>query len=99
MNVTPIAQIGSIEPLQDSAKTSSVSSTSAFSDIYNALIDNVNTTNTAFDGDIVKASEGELDNPHQLLIDSTKARIALQLAANVRNDALSAYQEIAKMSV
>lgn len=99
MNIIPIAGVNQIEPIISNEKTNPSSGTSAFKNIYNALIQNVNTTNEAFEGDIVKASAGELDNPHQLLIDSTKVRIALQLVSNVRNDALSAYQEITKMSV
>lgn len=73
--------------------------TQAFSDILGQMIDNVNTTDSAYQADIVKTAEGELDNPHQLLIDSTKASVALQLMTGVRNNALQAYNDIIRMSV
>lgn len=73
--------------------------TSMFKDIYNGLIDNVNQTDSNLQADMVKLAEGELDNPQQLLIDSSKSSIALQLFSSVRNDALSAYNDVIKMQV
>jgi len=70
-----------------------------FSDIYNNLISNVNQTDSSLQADIVKSAAGQLDNPQQLLIDSSKASIALQLVSSVRNDALQAYGDITKMQV
>jgi Flagellar hook-basal body protein len=97
--INPINAIG---PLVNDGTSNSVSSadgTSLFSDLYSSLIDSANATNNAFEGDIVKAAEGELDNPQQLTIDSTKANIAFQLVSNVRTQALEAYNEVIKMSV
>ena len=101
MDVSSIQGIGSIGSLltDNSTSATGTSSTSMFSDLYNGLIDNVNSTNSAFEGDIVKAAQGELDNPQQLTIDSAKANIALQLVSNVRTQALDAYNDIIKMSV
>lgn len=73
--------------------------TSMFSSIFDSLVSEVNTTNSAFEGDMVKAAEGELDNPQQLTIDSTKASIALQTVTSIRNGALEAYNDIMKMTV
>lgn len=70
-----------------------------FKDIFQDLIGSVNTTDSALQADTIKAAEGELDNPQQLLIDSSKASIALQLVTSVRNDALQAYSDIIKMSL
>lgn len=100
MDIQALSGINSISPLAKSdTASSSGDATTIFKDIYNGLIDNVNNTNEAFEGDMIKAAEGELDNPHQLLIDSAKANIALQLLLNVRNTALDAYNEVTKMSV
>lgn len=100
-SVSGLNSIGSINAIDSQANSASKTndSSSMFSDILDNLIDNVNSTNSALEGDIVKAAEGELDNPHQLVIDSTKASIALQLLSSVRNDALSAYNDIIKMSI
>jgi flagellar hook-basal body complex protein FliE len=100
MGISSISGLDSVGSLLSQQGTSqSTGSTSMFKDLYDGLISNVNTTNDAFEGDIVKAAEGELDNPHQLVIDSTKANIALQLVTNIRNDALTAYNDVIKMSV
>lgn len=101
MDLSSIASIGSLNSLLPGKvdSPSSTNQTSMFSDLYDSLVNNVNSTDTAFNGDIVKAAEGELDNPHQLVIDSSKANIALKLFSSVRNDALSAYNDIIKMSV
>lgn len=99
MNIVPITSLTPIENIVNTQQTPQVSSSDAFKGIYDSLISNVNDTNEQLEGDMVKAAAGELDNPHQLVIDSTKARIALQLVSNVRNNALSAYQDIVKMSI
>jgi flagellar hook-basal body complex protein FliE len=70
-----------------------------FQDLFSSLIGDANSTDATFQGDIVQAAEGELANPQQLEIDSTKAGIALQLVSNVRNDALEAYNDVIKMSI
>lgn len=73
--------------------------TALFKNVYDELISNVNSTDAAFQGDIVKAAAGEFDNPQQLLIDSQKANIALQMTISVRNKALEAYNDIVRMQV
>lgn len=101
MDISSISQISSLPSLLPAKQTDSTQAdgSSMFQSIFDSLISNVNETDSSFNGDMVKAAEGELDNPHQLLIDSTKANIALQLAGNVRNNALEAYNEIIKMTV
>ena len=101
MDLSSLASLGSVNSLLPGKvdSSSSTNPTSMFSDLYEGLINNVNSTDQAFNGDIVKAAEGELDNPHQLVIDSSKANIALKLFSSVRNNALTAYNDIIKMSV
>lgn len=81
------------------ASGTTVDGTQMFGDIYNQLVDGVNQTDSAFQADIVKAAAGEMDNPAQLLIDSSKAQVALQLASSVRNNALQAYSTVMNMQV
>lgn len=99
--ISPILQNNSISNINslNQNTASQTDGTSMFSDLFNSLVNQVDTTNSAFEGDMVKAAEGELDNPHQLTIDSTKAAIALQMVMSVRNNALEAYNDIIKMSV
>lgn len=104
MDISALSQIvgaagGGLAGVQQKASASSADGTSMFGDIYNDLISNVNETDSTLQADIVKAAAGELDNPQQLLIDSSKASISLQLISSVRNDALQAYNDITKMQV
>ena len=96
-SLTGLAQSNAAGTQQTGSSTAD--GTSMFSEIYNGLIDSVNQTDSALQADIVKAAEGELDNPQQLLIDSSKATISLQLLASVRNNALTAYDDVTKMQV
>lgn len=73
--------------------------TAIFKDVLDKVVSSVNQTDSTFEGDIVRAAAGELENPHQLLIDSEKANVSLQLAVSVRNKALEAYSSIMNMQV
>lgn len=94
--VSGVSQNGA---LQSMGNTTGADGTLMFKDVYNNMISNVNETDSTFEGDIIKAAAGELDNPHQLLIDSQKANIALQLTISARNKALEAYNDIVRMQV
>jgi flagellar hook-basal body complex protein FliE len=79
--------------------TGQADGTSMFKDIANSLTSSVTQTDSTFQSDIVKSAKGELDDPHQLLIDSEKANVSLQMAISVRNKALDAYNDIIRMQV
>lgn len=99
-----VSAVSALNTLSNSMGTASSAQTAGggaemFRDVLGSLIDDVNSTDSAFQADTVKAAEGELDNPQQLLIDSAKAGVAVQLVTSVRNDALQAYSDIIKMNV
>ena len=104
MDISALSQLAGLTSTNalstgQSNTVSSADGTSMFKEIYTDLVSNVNETDSTLQADIVKSAAGELDNPQQLLIDSSKSSIALQLFSSVRNDALSAYNDIAKMQV
>lgn len=101
MNVSAVSSLASAANSSSglTGTASTASGAEMFRDVLDKVIDNVNTTDSAFQGDMLKAAEGELDNPHQLLVDSAKAGVAVQLVTSVRNDAMQAYSDIIKMSV
>jgi flagellar hook-basal body complex protein FliE len=47
----------------------------------------------------IKFATGESDNLHELMITLEEAKLALQLAVEVRNKILDAYQEILRMQI
>lgn len=93
------ASIQNLLQNSQSTGTSASDGSEMFKDIFNGLISNANQTDAVFQADTIKSAQGELDNPHQLLIDSEKAEVALQLTINVVNKAIGAYNDIIKMSV
>lgn len=104
MNISALSSLASsslsnLATSSTGSSGSSVDGTQMFGDLYNQLVDGVNQTDSAFQADIVKAAAGEMDNPAQLLIDSSKAQVSLQLASSVRSTALQAYNTIANMQV
>lgn len=70
-----------------------------FSDIFQAAIDRVKST----DADKNKAeyllATGQLDNPAELTIASTKAQLSVDLLVQLRNKALDAYSEVMRLSL
>lgn len=105
LNISTLSQVSQPNALnllttsQNTASDTVSDGTELFGNIYNQLVDGVNQTDSAFQADIVKAAAGEMDNPAQLLIDSSKAQVALQLTASMRNNALQAYTSIMSMQV
>jgi flagellar hook-basal body complex protein FliE len=100
MDISALSSVANLlTPSSSTQGTGAVSSdgTGMFDDIFNGLISNVNDTDSTFQSDIVQEAAGELDNPQQLMVDSSKATIALQLVSSVRNDALQAYNEIMRI--
>lgn len=69
------------------------------SNLFTDTVNNMTQADSTFQADIVKNAQGELDNPHTLLIDSEKANIALQMAVSLRNKALEGYNDIIRMQV
>jgi flagellar hook-basal body complex protein FliE len=47
----------------------------------------------------IKFATGESDNLHELMITLEEAKLALQLAVEIRNKILDAYQEILRMQI
>lgn len=98
-SISSALQAGNLLGTTGVSANSQPDGTEMFGDLYSQLVGSVNQTDATFQADILKASEGELDNPAQLVIDSSKAQVALQLTSSVRNTALQAYREIMSMQV
>jgi flagellar hook-basal body complex protein FliE len=74
----------------------------AGSDIYKALIDNLEQINArlvAGQGSLQEIALGDLDNLHQLVMRSERTRLQFDVLMSVRNRVLEAYQEIMRMQV
>ncbi|RAK23366.1 flagellar hook-basal body complex protein FliE [Anoxybacillus vitaminiphilus] len=71
----------------------------AFSQFLKEAINKVNTEQVKSDIMTEKLVKGENIDLHQVMIASQKASISLQLALEVRNKVIEAYQEVMRMQV
>ena len=70
----------------------------AFDTVLNSL-DRLNTQMQANDQSIQQLALGGTDNLHQVMMSLERTRLAFELALQVRNKALEAYQELMRMQV
>jgi flagellar hook-basal body complex protein FliE len=71
----------------------------AFSQFLKDAINKVNTEQVKADVLTEKLAKGENVDLHQVMIASQKASISLQLALEVRNKVIEAYQEVMRMQM
>lgn len=81
---------------QDSANGSG---TGLFADIFQTAIDNVKTTDAEKNQAEYLLATGQLDNPAELTIASTKAQLSVDMLVQLRNKALDAYSELTRISL
>ncbi len=83
-----------------SSDTSEVSkSTTGFSDMLTSMIDKVNETQVSGDQAVEKLQSGDAKHLHQVMIAVEEADISLRMLVQMRNKALTAYEEIMRMQI
>lgn len=70
-----------------------------FADVFRNAIDNVKTTDAEKNQAEYLLATGQLDNPAELTIASTKAELSVDLLVQLRNKALDAYSELSRISL
>ncbi len=98
MFIEPINQIKPIQ-IDELNKPKEKNNELTFKSIFDTAIDNYKNTEAEVDKDIYKLSVGETDDLHNLMINTQKAQISLDLVLQLRNKALEAYNEIMRMGV
>jgi len=102
MSVNPLApnlmHLFNTEPVR-TASAKFTGSESGFSDILTESFNSVQRTDTRDKATSLELLMGESDDFAGLLIDAQKAELALQLALQIRNKVLDAYNEVMRMSV
>lgn len=71
----------------------------SFMDIFTSAVENVRTTDQEKNEMEYLLAVGELDNPAQLTIATTKAQVAVELLVQLRTQAMSTHSEIMRMSI
>ncbi|MGN0346441.1 MAG: flagellar hook-basal body complex protein FliE [Lachnospiraceae bacterium] len=112
MNVTDISNFN-MQPLSSLTETKSLYGTNSllsstdgtntedmFSSIFEAAVNNINTTNkylSEAENEEIKLALGQSDNAHDLAIALQKASTTLQYTVAIRDKFLEAYKEIMNM--
>lgn len=105
MNVSPLSSsIGRLLPTEISSNLEALTSAAeensgSFADIFTEALDNAATTDLADKSSALELLSGEADDMSGLLLDAQKAEIALNLALQIRNKALDAYDTVMRMSI
>ncbi|MBR2894136.1 MAG: flagellar hook-basal body complex protein FliE [Oscillospiraceae bacterium] len=91
--MTQIDKLQPISRIQNTENTAAVKNTSdsMFGSIFQSAIDNVKQTDAEKNEVEYLLATGQLDNPAELTIASTKSQIAVELLVQLRNKALEAY--------
>lgn len=102
MEFTPLTQI---KPL-DFTKTEKTNSAEQvdnaeipFENVFSQVINAVNETDAITATDTFNLAQGDADDLHNLIINSSKAGIAVDMMVALRNRALDAYNEIMRLGV
>jgi len=70
----------------------------SFKDLLAKAFEKVNSYQIEYD-DVLRKIAAEEINVHEIMIAAEKARLSLELAIQVRNKAIEAYQEIMRMQI
>ena len=95
-------ELGAIEPGALGAASALRSTAAAPDTAFNTLLgslEQLNAQMNANDQSIQQLALGGTDNLHQVMMTLERTRLAFELALQVRNKALEAYQELMRMQV
>lgn len=88
--------VQNIIPMESDKTTESQKS---FGSLFSEMLKQVENTEKTADDQAKKMMLGEVDNVHQVTIASEQAKLTLELAVQVRNKIIDAYQEIMRMQI
>lgn len=88
------------QPAQKVAGGDSVNkAASGFGDLLSSMVDQVNETQMSGDKAIENLQNGKAQHLHEVMIAVEQADISLRMAVQIRNKALTAYEEIMRMQI
>ncbi len=93
--VAPVA--GLTAPVLNSGTTSTPAAGGDFASQLSASLQNLQDMQTNTDNLAVQAATGQLADVHDYIIAATEANLTTQLAVQVRNKAIDAFNEIMRM--
>lgn len=98
MEISSIVQ--NIPPLSEkAAEKQGAGREDFFSEVLNSALKKLNETQIKADNLSLEFLTGEVQDIHQVTIAMQEAKLSMQLAVEVRNKVIEAYQEILRMQV
>lgn len=70
-----------------------------FSELLGKSLDNINTYQKVYEDSMVSFIKGEENEVHNVMIAMQEAKLSLQMAVELRNKLIEAYQEISKIQI
>jgi flagellar hook-basal body complex protein FliE len=98
MSVNAITAVDFLPP-QDGIGPASAGAPSGFAAWLDKELSHVNSQIVNADTQVRQLAAGETDNLHQVMVSLEEAKLSFQLALQVRNRLLEAYQDILRMQV
>ena len=97
--VSSVSPLWQSMPASESAKKITETPDVPFAQIFQSAVDNVRQTEDEKNKLEYLLATGQLDNPAELTIASTKAATAVELLVQLRNKALDSYSELMRTSL
>lgn len=95
--VSPVAPTGALSGELAGLSATQGGDSSSFASMLGNQVDALQRTQATADGLAVQAATGDLQDVHDYTIAATQASLATELAVNMRNKGLEAFNEIMRM--
>jgi len=102
MFIVPMSGITGLESLNkigNSQNNAIENPVESFANILENAYNNVRETSEVSKQDAMDLANGNIDNLHQIIINSEKASTALEFTVQITNKAIGAYSEIMRMQI
>jgi flagellar hook-basal body complex protein FliE len=100
MSVDPIGFLPPLQPIQSAIQTDGTQQNQInFGDWLVQRFDQVNGKLVDAEHQVQRLAVGDVDNLHQVMISMEEAKLDFQLALQIRNKLLEAYQDVIRMQV
>lgn len=101
MFIEPIQPIKGINQISELSKNEGAveKENNLFKSIFDNVLNDYISAEKQVDEDIYKLSTGESDDVHNLMINTQKAELSLDLMIQLRNKSLDAYNELMRMNL
>ncbi|KJS10871.1 MAG: flagellar hook-basal body protein FliE [Peptococcaceae bacterium BRH_c8a] len=99
MQIMPIALPVTKGTLPKTNPANTIAETNSFKDVFDKTINNLNDKQLNANENVQKFLTGEIQDIHTVMIAMEEAKLSMQLAVEVRNKLVEAYQELSRMQV